>query len=177
MTSNIPIEVVPYDSCWPVLFELEKAALLPAFGEYLCCIEHIGSTAVPGLAAKPVIDILVGVHSIADAPAFIPALQALGYEYIPEHEAVFPERRYLHKIVNGKHTHHLHIVEPGSDFFKVQILFRDHLRSHPADAARYAELKYRLAQEYHNDREAYTNGKGPLIEEILNAARQPRDHQ
>lgn len=176
MSSGIPIEVVPYDPRWPGIFELEKASLVLAFSEYLCCIEHIGSTAVPGLAAKPVIDILAGVRSISEAPNFIPALQALGYEYIPQHEAVFPQRRYLHKIVNGRHTHHLHIVEPASDFFKVQILFRDHLRQHPTDAARYADLKYRLAQEYRNDRESYTNGKGPLIEEILRAARQSKDY-
>lgn len=171
MASNIPIEVVPYDPRWPGLYELEKATLLPAFGETLCCIEHIGSTAVPGLAAKPVIDILAGVRSILEAPNFIPNLQALGYKYIPQHEAVFPQRRYLHKIVNGRHTHHLHVVEPDSDFFKVQILFRDYLRHHPEDATRYAELKYRLALEFRNDREAYTDGKSQLIQEILQAAR------
>lgn len=175
MASNIPIEVVPYDPRWPGLFELEKASLMPAFGEYLCCIEHIGSTAVPGLAAKPVIDILAGVRSISEAPRFIPALQDLGYEYIPKHEAVFPQRRYLHKILNGRHTHHLHIVEPSSDFFKVQILFRDHLRRCPEDAARYADLKYRLALEFRNDREAYTDGKSQLIQEILQSAQQHTD--
>ena len=172
MPSTIPIEVVPYDPRWPELYELEKASLLPAFGDSLCCIEHIGSTAVPGLAAKPVIDILAGVRSLLEAPIFIPALLALGYEYIQKHEAVFPERRYLHKIVNGRHTHHLHIVEPESDFFKVQILFRDYLRTHPQDATRYADLKYHLAQKYRNDREAYTDGKSQLIQEILRAARQ-----
>lgn len=172
MKLNIPIEIVSYDPRWPDLFEMERISLIPAFGDHLCCIEHIGSTAVPGLAAKPVIDILVGVRKIADSPAFIPALEGMGYDYIPRHEMIFPERRYLHRIVEGKHTHHLHIVEPDSKFFKDQILFRDHLRNHPADAARYAELKYALAGKFQNNREAYTDGKSELIQQILQRARQ-----
>lgn len=172
MSNNIPIHILPYDPTWPLLFEHEKVRLLEAVGAYLCCIEHIGSTAVPGLAAKPVIDIMIGVHSLNDAPFFIPPLEALGYEYIARHEALLPERRYLHRIVNHQHTHHLHMVEPGSRFFEVQLLFRDYLRTHPADARRYAELKYALAEKFRNDREAYTDGKTALVEEILQKAKQ-----
>lgn len=172
MTSKIPVEIVPYDPQWPALFEQEKAALLAAIGSYVCCIEHIGSTAVPGLDAKPVIDILIGVRYLGDAPAFIPPLEALGYDYIPRHEAVLPERRYLHRIVDGKHTHHLHIVEPESEFFRTHLLFRDYLRNHPEDARCYAELKYRLAEEFRNDRESYTSGKSALIEKIMQKANQ-----
>jgi GrpB-like predicted nucleotidyltransferase (UPF0157 family) len=84
---------------------------------------------------------------------------------------VFPERRYLHRIAGGGHTHHLHIVEPGSEFYHVQLLFRDYLRAHPDSAAEYAALKYRLAQQFHFDREAYTDGKSTFIQNILRQAR------
>lgn len=147
---------------------------MAVIGGYVRTIEHIGSTAVPGLAAKPVIDILIGVHYLTDAPAFLPLLTPLGYTYVPQHEATFPERRYLHRIVNGRHTHHLHIVEPASEFFRVQLLFRDYLRSHPDAVTQYADLKYRLAVKYRNDREAYTDAKSGFIQDILqNAANSP----
>ena len=130
----------------------------------------MGSTAVPGLAAKPVIDILIGVRSLGDAPLFLPPLASLGYEYIQKHEGVFPERRYLHRLVNGLHTHHLHMVEPDSIFFKVQIAFRDYLRRHAETRDQYSALKFDLAQRYHNDREAYTDAKSAFILSILELA-------
>ncbi len=172
MSTNIPIEIVPYDPCWPQLFEQEKSRILDAVGKYVNGIEHIGSTAVPGLAAKPVIDILIAVYRLEDAPFFIPPLEALGYDYIAQYEDLFPERRYLHRIVNHQHTHHLHMVEPGSNFYKVQLLFRDYLRTHPGDAQLYADLKYSLANRYRNDRDAYTEGKSDFINEILRKAQQ-----
>jgi GrpB-like predicted nucleotidyltransferase (UPF0157 family) len=171
MPNVIPIEVVPYDPRWPALFESSRREIDAAIGGFITSIEHIGSTAVPGLAAKPVIDILIGVRSLADAPLFLPPLASLGYTYIPEHEDVFPERRYLHCIVDGRHTHHLHIVEPGSEFYRVQILFRDYLRAHPHAAAEYAALKVRLAQQYQFNREAYTESKSDFIQNILRIAR------
>jgi len=167
MEAIIPIEVLPYDPAWPLRYEVARQDILNAIRTFVTRIEHIGSTAVPGLAAKPVIDILVGVCSLADAPAFLPLLYPLGYAYQPEHEDVLPERRYLHRIVDGAHTHHLHIVEVQSEFFRVQLLFRDFLRLHPEAALRYAALKLRLAQQYRLDREAYTDGKSAFIAEIL----------
>lgn len=167
MKTVIPIEVLPYDPAWPLQYEAARDAILKAIGVFVLRIEHIGSTAVPDLAAKPVIDILVGVNRLEEAPDFLPPLYPLGYTYIPEHEDLFPERRYLHRIVNNAHTHHLHIVEAQSEFFRVQLLFRDYLRTHPEEARRYAALKQRLAQEYRLDREAYTDGKSGFIKEIL----------
>lgn len=169
MPDQIPVEVVPYDPLWSQMFADESQRILALIGGYAECIEHIGSTAVPGLAAKPVIDILIGVHRLADAPHFIPPLTTLGYEYIPEHEAVFPERRYLHRIIDHRHTHHLHMVEPVSEFFMVQLRFRDILRAHPEEAARYSALKIELAAKYRYDRDAYTDGKSDLINQILAA--------
>jgi GrpB-like predicted nucleotidyltransferase (UPF0157 family) len=167
MKPVIPIVVLPYDPAWLPQYEEARQAILKAIGSFVVRIEHIGSTAVPGLAAKPVIDIMVGVHSLEDAPSFLPPLYPLGYTYIPEHEDLFPERRYLHRIVDGAHTHHLHIVEPQSEFFRVQLLFRDYMRAHPEEAQRYADLKQHLAQQYRFDREAYTDGKSQYIKQIL----------
>ncbi len=169
MTLASPIDVVPYNPLWPQMFAEESARILSLIGPHVACVEHMGSTAVPGLAAKPVIDILIGVHHLADDALFLPPLASLGYSYKPEHEAVFPERRYLHRIINGVHTHHLHIVEPATDFFRQQLRFRDLLRAYPEEAARYEALKVQLAAQFRNDREAYTDGKSNLIQEILNS--------
>jgi len=170
MPEVIPIEVVPYDPHWPAMFHAASREIRAAIGAFISSIEHIGSTAVPGMAAQPVIDILIGVHSLSDAHLFLPPLSPLGYVYVPENEDVFPERRYLHRIVEGQHTHHLHIVEPGSEFYRVQLLFRDHLRAHPQVAAEYTALKVRLAEQYRLDREAYTDSKSAFIQNILQQA-------
>lgn len=170
MKPIIPIEVLPYDPRWPLQYEEARREILDVIGAHVVRMEHIGSTAVPGLAAKPVIDILIGVRSLQEAPAFLPPLYLLGYTYIPEHEDLFPERRYLHRIADGVHSHHLHIVEPQSEFFRVQLLFRDYLRDHPEESARYARLKQRLARRYRLDREAYTEAKSDFIKNILQKA-------
>lgn len=170
MPEVIPIEVVAYNPRWTTQFAGASREIHESIGEYITTIEHIGSTAVPGLAAKPVIDILIGARSLSDAPLFLPPLAPLGYAYVPKHEAVFPERRYLHRIVHGQHTHHLHIVEPESEFYRVQLLFRDYLRSHPQAAAEYAALKIQLAEKHRFNREAYTDGKSAFILEILRQA-------
>jgi len=164
---HAPVIIIPYDPRWPVQFEEEKARLLADIGAYVLSIEHIGSTAVPGLAAKPVIDILIGVRSLANAPLFIPPLEARGYEYVAQYEDEMPFRRYLHRKVNGEHTHHLHMVEPTTRFYKVQLAFRDHLRSHPETHDVYAALKLDLAEKYRNDRMAYTDAKSDFILGVL----------
>ena len=170
MLTSSPVVIVPYDPAWPLQYEEEKIRILAVIAPLVICMEHMGSTAVPGLAAKPVIDILIGVRSLADAPLFLPPLVSLGYDYIQKHEAVIPERRYLHRLVNGRHTHHLHMVEPASNFFKVQIAFRDYLRRHSDTRDQYAALKLDLAQRYRNDREAYTDAKSSFIHSILELA-------
>ncbi len=172
MHTSSPVVVVPYDPVWPHQYEEEKTRILAVIAPYVVCIEHMGSTAVPGLAAKPVIDILIAVHSLADAPLFLPPLASLGYVYIQKHESMFPERRYLHRLVNGQHTHHLHVVEQDSNFFNVQIAFRDYLRRHTDARDQYAVLKLDLAQRYRNDRDAYTDAKSAFIFLILELADQ-----
>ena len=164
---HAPVIILPYDPAWPSLYTAEKERILNEIGQYVVNIEHMGSTAVPGLAAKPVIDILIGVRSLADAPLFIPSLLPLGYDYVNRYEDEMPFRRYLHRKINGEHTHHLHMVEPDTDFYKVQLAFRDYLRAHPDDRDQYAALKNKLAEKYQKDRMAYTDAKSGFIQGIL----------
>ncbi len=111
-------------------------------------VEHIGSTAVRGLASKPIIDIMAGTRSLSDAPIFIPPLVSLGYQYVPEFEAQLPERRYLRKIAGNQITTHLHIVEPTSQFWKEHLAFRDLLIANSHIREAYASLKSELARQY-----------------------------
>ena len=165
-----PIVVESYCAEWPEIFTKEADLIQRFIGTYITVIEHIGSTSVPGLAAKPIIDMLIGVKSLADTPRFVAALQKLDYVYVPEHEADLPERRYLYKQKNGEDTFHLHMVETGSEFFSRHIAFRDYLRSHPESVAEYASLKFRLAREFGSDRAGYTDAKTEFIQSIERAA-------
>src|SRR3972149_3482523 len=132
------ITIAEYDPRWPSLYEEERARILAAIGEWLADIQHVGSTAVPGLAAKPTIDIMPGIRSLADAIHCIEPLLALGYQYIPDYEVELPERRYFRRppgeAFRGRGTHHLHMVETTSQFWRRHILFRDYLRAHPETA-------------------------------------------
>lgn len=167
-----PVVVQDYDPEWPRLFEEEKATILGTIGHVVAAIEHVGSTAAPGLAAKPIIDILVGVRRLDDAQQCIAPLQRIGYEYVPEYEVSLPERRYFRK--GSPRTHHLHMVEVGSDFWERHLLFRNYLRTHPEAARAYEELKRDLAVRHGADREAYTEGKTPFIRAVEDLARRSR---
>ncbi len=171
MVSGPSIAIVDYDPNWPALFEAERGRILSATGHLVVVIEHVGSTAVPGLAAKPVIDIMAAVRHLDDARKCIEPLHAVGYEYVPEYEAELPERRYFHKGPSGDRTHHLHMVELTSDFWKRHLLFRDYLRAHPGTARQYQELKRRLAAQFGADRSGYTEAKGPFIRAVEEKAR------
>lgn len=162
--------VVDYDPRWPQIYEDERARILSAIGPWVAGIEHVGSTAIPGLAAKPIIDILVGLKTLSDAVHCIPRLQAVGYEYVPEYEKEVPERRYFRKGPLENRTHHVHMVEKGSDFWVKHLRFRDHLRDHPEDARRYERLKRELAARFTDDRDLYTESKTDLVESIVQRA-------
>ena len=138
MPETGPVIVIPYNARWPRLFEEEKGLILRQIGPQVLAIEHVGSTAVPGLASKPTLDILVGVRRLEDAKACVGPLADVGYEYVPEYEAEIPDRRYFHKGPAVARTHHLHMVEFGGAFWTRNLLFRDWLRTHPEDARRYA---------------------------------------
>ena len=167
MNGKEKIIIKEYDPKWPALFASERDELMEAIGHYVADIQHIGSTAVPGLAAKPVIDIMIGLRRILDAQDCIMPIEAMEYEYVPQFEDEFPERRYFRKTVNGKRSHHIHMVEIGTDFWKRHIAFRDFLLKNPQIANEYGSLKRDLAIEFENDREGYTNAKSPFIENIL----------
>ena len=166
-----PVVIVPYNPEWSREFEQERARLEETFASTNAVIEHIGSTAVPGLAAKPVIDIMVGVAALSKAEARIESLRAHGYEYVPAYEAQLPHRRYFRKPLAEPRTHHLHCVLTGSSFWQDQLVFRDYLRAHPAVAQAYATLKRDLASLYAVDRQAYSDGKSEFIASILSHAR------
>jgi GrpB-like predicted nucleotidyltransferase (UPF0157 family) len=170
--TRAPVEVFDYDPRWPKMFDGEKTLILKALGNKAVSIEHIGSTAVPGLGAKPIIDIMVGVRLLSDARRCIRPLERIDYEYVPEYEASIPDRRYFRKGPNEPNKHyHLHMVEYDSEFWKRQLFFRDYLRTHPKAASEYFKLKKQLAVKYHLDREGYTEAKTSFITSIVSKAK------
>jgi GrpB-like predicted nucleotidyltransferase (UPF0157 family) len=163
-----PIDIVAADPAWPARFEMERQALTQALGPWLTGpVEHIGSTAVSGLPAKPVIDIMAGVSSLDASRPAIDAAAALGYCYYPYRP---DSEHWFCKPSPAFRTHHLHLVPFGSEQWRGAIAFRDYLRAHPADAADYAALKMELAQRFRNDREAYTQAKSAFITRLTRMA-------
>jgi GrpB-like predicted nucleotidyltransferase (UPF0157 family) len=167
-----PIIIEKYNPDWIVKYEKAKNKLLESIGEFVVAIEHIGSTAIPGLASKPIIDILIGVRSLDDAEKCIPKLIELEFEYVPEHEKELPNRRYFRKPASGlgKRKFHIHMVEINSYFWKRQLLFRNYIRTHPEALREYEELKYNLALKFKDNRQAYVDGKDEFVQKILEKA-------
>jgi GrpB-like predicted nucleotidyltransferase (UPF0157 family) len=161
------IHLSPYDSKWPILFEAEKAALLAAMGQHIVAIEHIGSTAIPGIYAKPIIDIMIGVVRLNDINLdVISTLDKQSYLYIKKYENIMPYRRYFQKTNSeGVRTHQAHLVEINSDFWNRHLLFRDYLRTHPEDAKQYEQLKQELAKKF-SDTNLYAEAKNEFCHEI-----------
>ena len=159
--------VVEYDPSWVLLFEKLRGFVLPVLSDLVVTIEHVGSTSVPGLAAKPIVDMDVVVSTQADVHTAIQRLATLGYVHEGDlgatgREAFIPP--------DGVTWHHLYVCTMENAEYKRHILFRDYLRSHPEDAKMYGDLKLELAQRFHNDRLAYTNAKSDLVKGILQRA-------
>lgn len=164
-----PIHLVPYDAAWPRRFAEERTLLESVLRPWLAGpIEHIGSTAVPGLTAKPVLDIMAGVHDLPSSAAACAALEQVGYMYFPYRPDVM---HWLCKPSPAKRTHHLHLVPVHSPLWSDRLLFRDYLRSSATATAEYAALKIALAERHRLDREAYTDGKGEFVRRNLERAR------
>lgn len=164
-----PIYLVPYDPTWPRQFDEERARLAHVLSPWLTgTIEHIGSTAVPGLMAKPVIDIMAGVRDLASSLDARAALASLDYVYFPYRPDVM---HWFCKPSPARRTHHLHLVPVQSALWTERLLFRDYLRSSPAAAAEYTALKVSLAAHHGSDREAYTAAKGGFVRSILERPR------
>jgi len=173
------VAIVPYDPRWPELFRREKEHLLSCLpAELIRRVEHFGSTAVPGLAAKPVVDLLVEVADLqATRTRIAPLLESQGYDYFwrpthgddgPPFYAWFIKR----DPDTGTRTHHIHMVEAGFIGQWDRLLFRDYLIEHPRVAREYEDLKFRLAAAYPNDRVAYTKGKTEFILRVTEQAKQ-----
>jgi GrpB-like predicted nucleotidyltransferase (UPF0157 family) len=160
------ITVVPYDPRWQVLFEAEADRLGDALVETAVRIEHIGSTAVPGLAAKPVIDIQISVPSLDPATPYAGPLEGLGYgNWRDVHE---PDHRFCR---DDPRRHHVHLVVAGGDLEPLRPLLRDYLVAHPRVAREYGDLKVKAAATHGDDRDAYTFSKSEFIEGALARAR------
>jgi GrpB-like predicted nucleotidyltransferase (UPF0157 family) len=160
--SKPPIVIADYDPAWATMYEAERERICAELGKWVLGIEHVGSTSVPGLAAKPVIDIMPGVSSLADADRCTDGMRRLGYEYVPEFEHHLPGRRYFRKG-HPERKWHVHLVEAGGEFWLRHLAFRDYLRAHPDSAADYAALKRKLAAQYPHDALAYTEAKSDFI--------------
>lgn len=170
--SQEPITIVEYDPEWVAEYERCEREIRRVVGDRIEAVEHVGSTAVPGLAAKPIVDLMVGVASLDDADACVQPLVAAGWEYAPEFEAQVPERRYFRRFRGGDHTHHLHVVETGSDWWERHLHFRDYLREHPDLAREYDRLKRDLAERFRWDVDGYTDGKDDFIRDVEERARE-----
>jgi GrpB-like predicted nucleotidyltransferase (UPF0157 family) len=159
-----PIMVVAADPAWPRSFRFLAERVEAALGEVVNCVEHVGSTAVPRLASKPIVDLDVVVASVEDVRKAIDGLDTLGYRHvgtlgIPGREAfLWPP---------GERRHHLYVVVAGSEIHHRHIVFREYLRANPDMARLYDALKRRLAHEYCHDRLAYTRHKSPFIEAVM----------
>lgn len=166
------VSIAPYDPEWPTLYEREAASLrgkLPP--SVVIRIEHFGSTAVPGLAAKPVIDMLVQVSSLEEArEQIVPILEAAGYDYFWRTDVSPAYPWFIKRDAGGKRTHHIHTVEASSTLWE-RLHFRDYLREFPEEAKRYAELKQSLSEKHPNDRVAYTEGKAEYVISITERAK------
>ena len=163
------LQLVEYQDTWPSAFLRVAKQLHSALATHGANVEHIGSTAVPGLCSKPVIDILLGVTSLAEAEASIPALVAAGFVYRPEYESQISERRYFVRPSGALPRIHLHAVVVGGPLWQQHLCFRDQLRQDVQLLQSYAALKKRLAVLYAADKAAYTEAKAPFIRQVLDS--------
>lgn len=159
---DVRIEIVAYDPAWPTTYEVERQRIAAALGELARDIAHIGSTSVPGLAAKPIIDILVSVARLEPVAVYATPLARLGYEYF----AVLGNAERLSFGRGSPHTHHIHIVQQGSAEEWRPLAFRDYLRAHPAVAREYGELKRALAARFALNRRGYVSAKTAFIRAV-----------
>ena len=170
------VEVVPYDPLWRGAFEAEARHVASALGENVVAVHHIGSTAIPNIYAKPIIDMLVEAADIAEVDGRSSAMESLGYEVMGEYG--IPGRRYFRKDNReGIRTHHVHAFEAGSAEAERHLAFRDYMIAHPAEAQSYSELKRKLAAEHPQSIDDYMDGKDGFIKEIDRRAARWRTSQ
>ncbi len=160
-----PLQVVPHDPHWPDAFESEAKIVATAFGENVVATHHIGSTSIPNIFSKPVIDMLIEVKEITNVDLRSSEMEWLGYEV--KGEFGIPGRRYFRKDnAKGDRTHQIHVFKAGAAEAERHLAFRDYLKSHPIDAQKYSELKRSLAAKHPMNPAGYIDGKDPFIKEI-----------
>lgn len=157
-----PIELTPYDPAWPGRYEEWRRKLLDALPAPPRSIEHIGSTAVPGLPAKPIVDIQIGVDDLDDEPAYAPAIESLGVQLRSRDR----NHRYFRPFPGHPRVVHVHVCQSGTDWERRHILFRDYLRADAEARRRYVEAKEAAAARWRDDRVAYTDAKGRVVREL-----------
>ena len=161
------IQLVDYDPAWPELFRREAERIRAVLGDRVLLLEHVGSTSVPGLAAKPIIDILLIVPDSSDEPAWLPDLEAAGYVLV-----IREPDWYQHRCLKGPDTNvNLHVYPPGCPEMERYLLFRDRLRGHPGDRAHYQRVKRELAERDWTYVQEYADAKTEVVERIIARAR------
>ena len=165
------VGVVPHNPRWRDAFEAEARHVDVALADNVVAVHHIGSTAIPNIYAKPIIDLLVEVRDITEVDARSSAMESLGYEVMGEYGIA--GRRYFRKDdEQGTRTHHIHAFEVGSAEVERHLAFRDYMIAHPEDAYRYSELKRKLAEDHPQSMDAYMDGKDAFIKEMDRRAAQ-----
>jgi GrpB-like predicted nucleotidyltransferase (UPF0157 family) len=156
------VEVVPFHDNWSVMFEEEARKVHNVFGNEIVAIYHIGSTSIPGMYAKPIIDILVEVKDIESVDNYNEQMSALGYLALGEH-GIFGRRFFRKGEV--ERTHHVHVFETGSKHITRHLAFKEYMIAHPEEAKAYSELKQKLSKQFPTDIKSYMEGKAPFIKE------------
>lgn len=165
---NQDIHIVPYDPQWIAKFEKEKLLLEKTLGAWVSDgIHHVGSTSIPGVDAKPIVDILIGIHNLEDAQECIPLLEQIGYCHYPYRSDVMI---WFCKPSPEEREFHLQLMQPSEPLWQERFLFRDYLKSHPHAAKEYMDLKKSLAEDFRQDREGYTDAKTHFVQTILKKA-------
>jgi len=167
------IEIKDYNPAWLIRFAEQRERLADLLAPWLAApIEHIGSTSVPGLRAKPIVDILAPVHNLTVRATMVDVLSADGWLYWPD-DPNSAERLWFLRPKPEERTHHLHVVEHGSSKARAVLVFRDALRANPSLAREYEDLKIRLAQEFPEDRNAYTDAKADFVARVVEGTQPP----
>ena len=162
------VELKPYNPKWKELYVQESKIISSQISDFLVDIQHIGSTAIPGIMAKPIIDIAVAINSLENIGKIIEPLREIGFIY--RGEQGIPDRHLFIKGGEEFRTHHMHVMHNSHYEWKKHILFRDYLINHPEEVKKYSELKKRLEKQFKEDRESYTESKSEFIEGILKKA-------
>ena len=162
------IAIVAYSADWPRIFEREAAAILAACRPWITEVHHIGSTSVPGLASKPILDTLPVAAGPAEALEAVSPITAMGYRYRGENGIA--GRFYFDRVVDGRTVMHVHVFPAGHPEVRRHLAFRDHLRTNPDVAREYERLKWELAARYRDDRRTYTDSKAAFITGVIDAA-------